>query len=137
MPVVPHLHREVLELRDGGQVSLDWLMNAREPSNRDSECPKSANESTQSTEESNPISNGVSSSKPTSASCGTADCGGPTDLKGVIVLVLPGLTGSSQSEYVKGLVLSLTRLTPATCVVLNNRGTGGIKLMVSLINCNE
>lgn len=119
-------HRELLQLRDGGQVSLDWLMYAREDSTNGSDYEvESANRSNN--------SNGVPNSKliSTSSSRGTDGNAGPKDLEGVIVLILPGLTGSSQSEYVKGLVLSLTRLTPATCVVLNNRGTGGIKLMVS------
>lgn len=77
--------REVLQLKDGGQVCLDWLD-------------------------------------------GSGEAGSP------IVLVLPGLTGSSQSEYIKGLMLAV-RNTPARCVVLNNRGIGGIRLMTTRTYC--
>ncbi|XP_069165749.1 phospholipase ABHD3 [Procambarus clarkii] len=77
--------REVLELKDGGQVSLDWLDGSGEP-----DSP--------------------------------------------IVLMLPGLTGSSQSEYVKGLVRAV-KSARARCCVLNNRGIGGIRLMTTRTYC--
>lgn len=155
------LHREVLHLRDGGQISLDWLGNDQKESLvpevssciQASDSPKSQNSGSDPQVDptddakgptigpNNPEPSGVhSSSKLDDSSCstdgpttgnGTGSSGGPRDLEGMIVLILPGLTGSSQSEYVKGLVLTLTSLTSATCVVLNNRGTGGIKLMVS------
>ena len=45
-----------------------------------------------------------------------------------IVLILPGITGCSQSEYVKSLVnVSLTEVN-ARCVVFNFRGRGGLGL---------
>ncbi|KAG7166822.1 Phospholipase ABHD3-like 2 [Homarus americanus] len=78
--------REVLQLKDGGQISLDWLAGVE------------------------------------------VGAGSP------IVLVLPGLTGSSQSEYVKGLMLAVRHL-PARCVVLNNRGIGGVRLMTTRTYC--
>ncbi|KAK8751707.1 hypothetical protein OTU49_009894 [Cherax quadricarinatus] len=44
-----------------------------------------------------------------------------------IVIILPGLTGSSQSEYVKSFVLAVQE-TGARCAVFNNRGLGGVQL---------
>ncbi|XP_029679738.1 phospholipase ABHD3 isoform X2 [Formica exsecta] len=44
-----------------------------------------------------------------------------------IVIVLPGLTGGSQAEYVKCLV-SAARKVGIRCVIFNNRGLGGLKL---------
>ncbi|XP_050711951.1 phospholipase ABHD3-like [Eriocheir sinensis] len=79
--------REVVGLKDGGQVSLDWLE-----------------------------AEGVAK--------------GPAGL----VLVLPGLTGSSQSEYVKGVVLEIQR-AGVTSVVLNNRGMGGLTLLTTRTYC--
>ncbi|KAG0723944.1 Protein ABHD1 [Chionoecetes opilio] len=87
LPDIPY-RREVLPLRDGGQVSLDWL---------------------------EPTGGGAG---------GTSGC----------VLVLPGLTGSSQSEYVKGVVMELQRVG-VTCVVLNNRGMGGLSLLTTRTYC--
>ncbi|MPC94432.1 Phospholipase ABHD3 [Portunus trituberculatus] len=66
--------RELLELKDGGQVCLDWLNDGREH------------------DETHPT-----------------------------VIILPGLTGSSQSEYVKSFVLSVqdagARLPPLQSLV--------------------
>jgi len=45
-----------------------------------------------------------------------------------IVLILPGLTGSSQSEYVKSFVNVAQDEVGARCVVFNFRGRGGISL---------
>lgn len=84
IPDLPY-RREVLLLKDGGQVCLDWL---------DGE--------------------------------GTSDS--------PIILILPGLTGSSQSEYVKGLILGIQG-SHVRCVVLNNRGTGGIPLTTTRTYC--
>ncbi|XP_037803868.1 phospholipase ABHD3-like isoform X2 [Penaeus monodon] len=77
--------KEVLQLRDGGQVCLDWLDGA----------------------------------------------GGANS---PIILILPGLTGSSQSDYIKGLVLTGSK-TGARCVVLNYRGTAGIELKTTRTYC--
>lgn len=46
-----------------------------------------------------------------------------------IVIVLPGLTGGSQAEYVKCLVLAAKKIG-MRCVIFNNRGLGGIELKV-------
>lgn len=67
-------YREVLPLKDGGQVALDWL---------------------------DPV----------------PDCPDTTP----IVVILPGLTGSSQAEYIKGLALAGNR-AGARVVVFQNRG---------------
>lgn len=48
-----------------------------------------------------------------------------------VVIILPGLTGGSQSDYVKGLVLKCQEIC-IRAVVFNNRGIGGIPLKVSL-----
>lgn len=84
--------REVLPLKDGGQVCLDWLDEGNE-STRDHDHPE----------------------RPT-------------------VILLPGLTGCSQSEYVKSFVLAVER-TKARCVVFNNRGRGGIELKTPRTYC--
>ena len=75
----------MLELKDGGQVCLDWLDDGREH------------------DETHPT-----------------------------VIILPGLTGSSQSEYVKSFVLSVQD-AGARCVVFNNRGRGGVQLKVCVV----
>lgn len=50
-----------------------------------------------------------------------------------IVLILPGLTGESQAEYIKCLVLAANSNGIRT-VVFNNRGQGGMTLKVSEIS---
>lgn len=76
--------REVLRLKDGGEVALDWL---------------EANE-----RKDNPVA-----------------------------VVLPGLTGASDSVYVIGMVMSLHKMG-ISCAVLNSRGTGGMELKVRSIS---
>lgn len=78
------VHREVLDLPDGGQLALDWLED------------------------------GCASNSP-------------------ILLILPGLTGSSQAEYIRCLVKAVNRSGFRT-VVFNNRGLGGIQLKVLFAN---
>lgn len=46
-----------------------------------------------------------------------------------IVIILPGLTGASQAEYIKCLV-SAAKKIGIRCVIFNNRGLGGVKLKV-------
>lgn len=46
-----------------------------------------------------------------------------------VILCLPGLTGSSQTEYVKELVLASSKMG-VRIVVFNNRGLGGLQLKV-------
>lgn len=46
-----------------------------------------------------------------------------------IVIILPGLTGGSQAEYIKCLV-SAARKIGIRCVIFNNRGLGGMTLKV-------
>ena len=47
-----------------------------------------------------------------------------------VVILLPGLTGSSDSEYIKSFVFEISA-TGAACVVFNYRGKGGVPLKVS------
>lgn len=54
--------------------------------------------------------------------------GEDTDSSQPIVLILPGLTGSSQSEYVKTFVNVALEEVGARCVVFNYRGRGGCAL---------
>lgn len=46
-----------------------------------------------------------------------------------LILILPGLTGASQSEYIKCLVKAANSIG-ARVVVFNNRGLGGVALKV-------
>ncbi|XP_029168267.1 phospholipase ABHD3 [Nylanderia fulva] len=77
--------REILTLRDGGEVALDWAEK---------------------------------------------DC----SVTSPIVIILPGLTGGSQAEYVKCLV-SAARKIGIRCVTFNNRGLGGMKLKTPRTYC--
>lgn len=52
-----------------------------------------------------------------------------------IVLTLPGITGSSQSEYVKTFVNVGVEKAGARCVVFNNRGRGGHDLQTPRTYC--
>lgn len=81
--VLPRMsyRRELLSLKDGGQIALDWMEN---------------------------------------------DC----DDESPVILILPGLTGASQSEYIKCLVKAGNSLG-ARVVVFNNRGLGGVELKVT------
>lgn len=47
-----------------------------------------------------------------------------------IVIILPGLTGASHADYVKGLALMAQKIGLRT-IVFNNRGIGGIALKVN------
>ena len=49
-----------------------------------------------------------------------------------IIIILPGLTGESQAEYIKCLVNSASRIK-LRVVVFNNRGLGGISLKVFIV----
>ena len=50
-----------------------------------------------------------------------------------IVIILPGLTGASQAEYIKCLVYAAKNVG-IKCVIFNNRGLGGMKLKVRILN---
>lgn len=52
-----------------------------------------------------------------------------------IVLFLPGLTGDSQSEYIKSFVNVARMRLGARCVVFNNRGRGGHTLKTPRTYC--
>ncbi len=79
---------QILEMSDGGEVSLDWL----DPDGGESPgCPT--------------------------------------------VLFLPGLTGDSQSEYIKSFVNVCRFKLGARCVVFNNRGRGGHTLKTPRTYC--
>ncbi|KAF4532165.1 hypothetical protein B566_EDAN002226 [Ephemera danica] len=77
--------RELLPLRDGGELALDWL---------EIECEQDA----------------------------------------PLVLVIPGLTGNSQAEYIKSLMRAAQQ-QGFHCAVLNNRGLGGIELKTPRTYC--
>lgn len=47
-----------------------------------------------------------------------------------VIIILPGLTGDAQSEYIKCLVMAANEIG-ARVVVFNNRGLGGVALKVS------
>ncbi|XP_066593588.1 phospholipase ABHD3 [Prorops nasuta] len=51
-----------------------------------------------------------------------------------IVVILPGLTGASQSEYVKCLVLA-AKTAGIRCIISNYRGLGGVRLKTSRTYC--
>lgn len=51
-----------------------------------------------------------------------------------IVIILPGLTGGSQSEYIKFLVTAANQ-KGIRCVVFINRGLGGIELKTPRLYC--
>ncbi|XP_017866835.1 PREDICTED: phospholipase ABHD3 isoform X1 [Drosophila arizonae] len=77
--------REILRLKDGGEVALDWLEEG---------C----------------------------------------DERAPCVLILPGLTGESQAEYIKCLVFAAQQ-AGMRAVVFNNRGLGGIELKTPRLYC--
>ncbi|XP_015118106.1 phospholipase ABHD3 isoform X1 [Diachasma alloeum] len=85
--LLPHIkyRREILTLKDGGEVALDWA---------DQGC------------------------SPTSP----------------IVIILPGLTGSSQTEYIRCLITAAKNVG-IRCVVSNNRGLGGVPLKTPRLYC--
>ncbi|XP_037946133.1 phospholipase ABHD3 [Teleopsis dalmanni] len=85
--VIPHINyrREILTLKDGGEVALDWL---------EENCAEGA------------------------------PC----------IIILPGLTGESQAEYIKCLVWSANN-EGMRVVVFNNRGLGGIELKTPRLYC--
>ncbi|KAG7208805.1 hypothetical protein KM043_014998 [Ampulex compressa] len=57
-----------------------------------------------------------------------------------LVIILPGLTGASQAEYIKCLV-SAAKKVGIRCVIFNNRGLGGVQLktprMYCAANCDD
>jgi abhydrolase domain-containing protein 1/3 len=79
------LDREVLQLNDGGEVALDWLVK---------DCAPDA----------------------------------------PVIIILPGLTGESQAEYIKCLVTQ-ANAKGIRCVVFNNRGLGGVSLKTPRLYC--
>lgn len=51
-----------------------------------------------------------------------------------IIIILPGLTGESQAEYIKCLVCAANRIGIRT-VVFNQRGLGGVNLKTPRLYC--
>lgn len=51
-----------------------------------------------------------------------------------IIIILPGLTGESQAEYIKCLVVQANS-KGIKCVVFNNRGLGGMALKTPRLYC--
>lgn len=115
---LPHIRyrRELLTLKDGGQICLDWLVRASET---DNPPPPEGDPSPPSPEGHPPPPEGHPP---------------PPEGEPPIVIILPGLTGSSQSEYVKSFVLTVKQ-TGARCVVFNNRGRGGVQLKTARTYC--
>ncbi|XP_026471026.1 phospholipase ABHD3-like [Ctenocephalides felis] len=56
------------------------------------------------------------------------------DPKSPVILILPGLTGESQAEYIKCLALSANSIG-VRCVVFNNRGLAGVQLKTPRLYC--
>lgn len=57
-----------------------------------------------------------------------------TDEMKAVMLVLPGLTGNVQADYVRCLAAAARQLS-ARCVVFNNRGLGGLPLTTPRLYC--
>lgn len=51
-----------------------------------------------------------------------------------LIVILPGLTGESQAEYIKCLVIAAQQIGIRT-VVFNNRGLGGIDITTPRLYC--
>lgn len=51
-----------------------------------------------------------------------------------VVVILPGLTGGSQSEYIRSLVIAANQ-KGIKCCVFNNRGLGGVNLKTPRLYC--
>lgn len=85
--IIPKIdyRREILTLKDGGEVALDWLEEG---------CDKDS----------------------------------------PVIIILPGLTGESQAEYIKCLVTAANNAGIRT-VVFNNRGLGGVTLKTPRLYC--
>lgn len=56
------------------------------------------------------------------------------EAKSPLIIILPGLTGESQAEYIKCLVIAAKQIGIRT-VVFNNRGLGGITLKTPRLYC--
>ncbi|KAG5676813.1 hypothetical protein PVAND_006621 [Polypedilum vanderplanki] len=56
------------------------------------------------------------------------------DMNAPIIIILPGLTGESQAEYIKFLVTAANE-KGIKCCVFNNRGLGGIQLKTPRLYC--
>ncbi|KAK3872502.1 hypothetical protein Pcinc_022422 [Petrolisthes cinctipes] len=141
LPDVPYI-REVLELKDGGLVSLDWLVadadnktigkHIGRKQGNETDCNINNKKQETNDQTKNGVRSGEEEEKVEQEEERCED-GAQTQNKNIVV-VLPGLTGSSQSEYVKGLVLTLQQ-EGLTCVVLNNRGIGGVRLVTTRTYC--
>lgn len=59
---------------------------------------------------------------------------GCDDESSPIIIILPGLSGASQAEYIKCLVLAANHCGMRT-VVFNNRGLGGLELTTPRLYC--
>lgn len=51
-----------------------------------------------------------------------------------LIIILPGLTGESQAEYIKCLI-TVANQRGIRCVVFNNRGLGGVTLKTPRLYC--
>jgi abhydrolase domain-containing protein 1/3 len=101
--------RELLTLKDGGQVALDWKHKcggARSDHQQEEILDQESGDN----------------------ECLAAGCGRHRS-QHPVVLILPGITGSSTEFYARSLVHNLGD-AGLCCVVFNNRGLGGVGLKV-------
>lgn len=107
----PTVAREYIACPDGGQVSLDWYIDIR------SNTKTSSGNSRR------------SSSSPSTSSSSTNSSSSPSFNSDPvpIAVFIPGLTGDSQTEYIKSLIPH-AQACGYTAVAFNNRGRGGMKL---------
>jgi len=106
--------REVVTFTDGGQAGLDWHGEGNEE-----EEVKKENSREEETEQQPIVVKGEKEK----------------DDSQPIVVILPGLTGSSQSEYVKTFVNVAREQVGARCCVFNYRGRGGCHLTTPRTYC--
>lgn len=104
--IMPNINyvREILQLKDGGEVALDWFVEGKMKIDFIFHKIKYFF-----------FVKGCTKNAP-------------------VVVILPGLTGGSQSEYIKTLVIAANQ-KGIKCCVFNNRGLGGVELKTPRLYC--
>ena len=143
--------REIFRLSDGGELGLDYLEppahilaaskndQHASPSSSPSPPPTSAPSPTWSPSKKRRKGRKVKRNRTKNTNNNNTNnnsngkCGGE-GAENLVVLLLPGLTSSSQTSYVKSIALAITH-AGATVVVLNNRGLGGVPLKTPRTYC--